>query len=257
MGPERAGCNNRGVTQDPEEQPTDPQSDRPNLEKPSAGPSDSIQVPPDLSGMPTLAELDAMDMAELAAGRKSKDKDHANFDEPTPPPASLHHAWLLWIGAAVAALVSVVYGFANLGAISDLLNERLQLGVAQDPNNAAPADRIDSLSGLFPPALLITTLVLLAIQYPLLVATSRRRSRGTRNLYVTLVVVMLLCIPMGMDLLFDYPAVPGALRVVGWIQFALLLLSALFTLRRSVDRWLPPSERMKPSHLIRPGNRLK
>jgi protein-S-isoprenylcysteine O-methyltransferase Ste14 len=97
---------------------------------------------------------------------------------------------------------------------------------------------------------------LLAIQSPLLVATSRRRSRGTRNVYVTMVVVMLLCIPMGIDLLFDYPSIPAALRVIGWVQFGLLLLSALFTLRRSVDRWLPPSERMKPSHLIRPGKRF-
>lgn len=242
------------MTQDPDDQPTEPQ--RPNLEKSSVEPSDSLVVPPDLAGMPTLAELDALDMAEIAAGRKSKDKDHANFDEPVPPPASLHHALLLWWGAVAAALVSVVYGFANLGTIGDLLNERLQVGVAQDPSNAAPADQIDSLSNLFPPALLITTVVLLAIQYPLLVATSRRRSRGTRNVYVTMVVVNLLCIPMGIDLLFDYPSVPVAIRVVGWVQFALLLLSALFALRRSVNRWLPPSERMKPSHLIRPGSRF-
>lgn len=242
------------VTQDPDEQP---QPESPNLEKSSFEQPDSVNVPPDLEGMPTLAELDAIDMAEIAAGRKSKDKDHANFDEPAPPPASLQHALILWLGAAAAALVSVVYGFANLGSIGDLLNERLQLGVTQDPNNAAPADKIDSLSNLFPPALLITTLILLAIQYPLLIATSRRRSRGTRNVYVTMVVVTLLCIPMGIDLLFDYPPVPVEIRVVGWIQFALLLLSALFTLRRGVNRWLPPSERMKPSHLIRPGNRFK
>lgn len=244
------------MTQDPDEQAREPQPERPNLEKSGDGSTDSVYVPPDLAGMPTLAELDALDMAEIAAGRKSKDKDHANFDEPVPPPASLHHALLCWFGAAAAALVSVVYGFANLGTIGDLLNERLQVGVAEDPNNAAPADQIDSLSNLFPPALLITTLVLLAIQYPLLVATSRRRSRGTRNVYVTMIVVTLLCIPMGIDLLFDYPSIPVAIRVVGWVQFALLLLSALFTLRRSVNRWLPPSERMKPSHLIRPGNRF-
>ncbi len=240
------------MTQNPDEQ----QPERPNLEKSSAGMPDAVYVPPDLAGMPTLAELDALDIAEIAAGRKSKDKDHANFDEPVPPPASLHHALVLWFGAAAAALVSVVYGFANLGAIGDLLNERLEVGIAQDPNNAAPADRIDALSNLFPPALLITTLVLLAIQYPLLVATSRRRSRGTRNVYVATIVVTLLCIPMGIDLLFDYPSIPASIRVVGWVQFGLLLLSALFTLRRSVNRWLPPLERMKPSHLIRPGNRF-
>lgn len=244
------------MTQDPDEQPK-PQSERPNLEKSSLEQPDSVDVPPDLEGMPTLAELDAMDMAEIADGRRSKDKDHANFDEPAPPPASLQHALLLWLGAAAAALVSVVYGFANLGSISDLLNERLQIDVTEDPNNAAPADQIDSLSNLFPSALLITTLILLAVQYPLLVATSRRRSRGTRNVYVTMVVVTLLCIPMGIDLLFNYPPIPVEIRVVGWVQFALLLLSALFMLRRAVNRWLPPSERMKPSQLIRPGNRFK
>jgi hypothetical protein len=70
-----------------------------------------------------------------------------------------------------------------------------------------------------------------------------------------MVVVMLLCIPLGIDLLFDYPSISGAFRVIGWLQFALLLLSALFTLRRSVNRWLPPSMRMRPTQIIRPGNR--
>jgi hypothetical protein len=196
-----------------------------------------------------------MDLAAINAGRQSKDKDHAVIDESAAPPAALYHAWLLWLGASAAAAVSVVYGFANIAAISDLLNERLQTGVVQDPNNAAPADRIDSLSNLFPPAMLVTTVVLLAVQYPLLLATSRRRSRGARNVYVTMVLVMALCIPLGIDLLFDYPSISGVFRVIGWLQFALLLLSALFTLRRSVNRWLPPSMRMRPTQIIRPGNR--
>jgi hypothetical protein len=243
------------VTQDPDEQPSDPNRDGPNLEKSRPEADGSVNVPPDLEGMPSLAELDAMDLAAIEAGRQSTDKDHAVIDEPTPPPAALYHAWLLWLGAAAAAAVSVVYGFANLGTISDLLNERLQTGVVQDPNNSAPADNIDSLSNFFPPAMLVATVVLLAVQYPLLVATSRRRSRGARNVYVTMVVVMLLCIPLGIDLLFDYPSISGAFRVIGWLQFALLLLSALFTLRRSVNRWLPPSMRMRPTQIIRPGNR--
>jgi hypothetical protein len=243
------------VTQDPDEQPSDPNRDGPNLEKSRPEAGGPVNVPPDLEGMPSLAELDALDLAAIEAGRQSKDKDHAVIDEPTPPPAALYHAWLLWLGAAAAAAVSIVYGFANLGSISDLLNERLQTGVVEDPNNAAPADNIDSLSSFFPPAMLVATVVLLAVQYPLLVATSRRRSRGARNVYVTMVVVMLLCIPLGIDLLFDYPSISGAIRVLGWLQFALLLLSALFTLRRSVNRWLPPSMRMRPTQIIRPGNR--
>lgn len=243
------------MTQDPEDQPREPKLDRPNLEKSEAGPDDSVIVPPDLAGMPSLAELDAADMARIAQGRTSKDKDHADLDEDAPPPASLHHAWLLWLGAAAAALIGVFYGFANLGSITDLLRDRLHEGVREDPSNAAPADQINSIAGFFPPAMLITTLVLLAVQYPLLVAVGRRRSRGARNIYVTMALVMLLCIPMGIDLLFDYSSVPAAIRIVGWLQFVLLLLSALFTLRRGVNQWLPSSQRMKPTQIFRPGSR--
>ncbi|WP_308280502.1 hypothetical protein [Williamsia sp. DF01-3] len=138
------------MTQDPDKQPMDPDRDGPDLEKSSSGPDGPVEVPSDLSGMPSLAELDAMDLAAIEAGRQSKDKDHAVLDEPTPPPAALYHAWLLWLGGAAAALVSVVYGFVNSGSISDLLNERLQADVARDPDAAAPADRIDSLANFFP-----------------------------------------------------------------------------------------------------------
>ncbi|HEY9316032.1 hypothetical protein [Williamsia sp.] len=243
------------VTQDPGDQTNEPKRDRPNLEKPEAGPDDSVIVPPDLEGMPSLAELDAADMATIEQGRTSKDKDHAYFDEDTPPPASLYYARLLWLGAAGAATMGVIYGFLNLGMITDLLKGRLQEGVRDDPTNAAPTDQIDSIAGFFPPAMLITTLLLLAVQYPLLVAIGRRRSRGARNIYVTMALVMLLCIPMGIDLLFDYSDVPGTIRFIGWLQFALLLLSALFTLRRGVNQWLPPSNRMKPTQIFRPGSR--
>jgi hypothetical protein len=231
------------VTQDPDKQPKDPDRDGPDLEKSSIGPDGPVEVPSDLSGMPSLAELDAMDLAAIEAGRQSKDKDHAMLDEEIPPPAALYHAWLLWLGGASAGLVSVVFGFMNSGSISNLVNDRLQVDVARDPDAGAPADRIDSLASFFPPAMLVATLVLLVVQYPLLVATSRRRSRSARNLYVTTVLVMLLCIPIGIDLLFDYPSISGVIKFVGWLQFALLLLSALFTLRRGVNRWLPPAMR--------------
>lgn len=250
-----AGATIDSVTQDPGDQPTEPERDRPNLEKSEVEPDDSVVVPPDLTGLPSLAELDAADMARIAQGRTSKDKDHADVDDDTPPPASLYHAWLLWLGAAGAALIGAIYGFANLGSITDLLKGRLQEGVRDDPSNAAPADQIDSIAGFFPPAMLITTLVLLAIQYPLLVAVGRRRSRGARNIYVTMALVMLLCIPMGIDLLFDYSSVPAAIRIIGWLQFTLLLFSALFTLRRGVNQWLPSSQRMKPTQIFRPGSR--
>lgn len=231
------------MTQDPDKQPMDPDRDGPDLEKSSIGPDGPVEVPSDLSGMPSLAELDAMDLAAIEAGRQSKDKDHAMLDEEAPPPAALYYAWLLWLGGAAAGLASVVFGFMNSGSISNLVNDRLQADVARDPDAAATADRIDSLAGFFPPAMLVATLVLLVVQYPLLVATSRRRSRSARNLYVTTVLVMLLCIPIGIDLLFDYPSISGVIKFVGWLQFALLLLSALFTLRRGVNRWLPPPMR--------------
>lgn len=243
------------VTQDPGDPSSDPKRDRPNLEKAASGPDESVIVPPDLEGMPSLADLDAADMAAIEQGRTSKDKDHADFGEDTPPPDSLYHAWLLWLGAASAALIGVIYGFVNLGTITDLLKDRLLEDVRDDPANSAPVDQINSLSGFFPPAMLITTLVLLAVQYPLLVAIGRRRNRGARNIFVTMALVMLLCIPMGIDLLFDYPEVPAAIRILGWVQFALLLLSALFTLRRGVNQWLPPSARMKPTAIFRPGSR--
>lgn len=208
--------------------------------------------------IPTQAELDAEDLAEIA--RTSADRDVAALypsrpDDPGVPPAALTlHARILWFGAAVAALVIVVYGFLNLGLISDALRQRLVEGVATDPKNASPVDQIDSIAGFFPPFMLVMIVVLLAIEYPLLAGTVTYHSRNARNFFVSAVVVNLLCIPIGIDLLLRYPTVPSELIIVAWIQFALLLLAALCSLRRAVNTWLPDSTRMKPSKMFRPGS---
>jgi hypothetical protein len=195
--------------------------------------------------VPSMAELDAMDMAEIAAGRTSADK-HLRDEDPGPPPASLRHALTVWYAQAALGLVSVVYGFAALGTIEDGLRASLTDGVVRDPDNAAPAGQISSLSSTVPPILLVGILVALAVQYPLLVAIARHHSRNCRNFYVTVVVVTLLAIPVGVDLLFDYPEVPTVMTVIAWVQFGLLVLSALFTFRRDVNLWLPAPMRLRP-----------
>lgn len=208
-----------------------------------------------IEGYPSLAELDAIDMAEMA--RKSRDHDLDPAGDPGPPPNALRQALGLWWVAALAALISVVYGFVRLSAVTDALRNRLEQGVASDPNNAAPVDRIDSLSHWFPPLMLVATVVLMAISYSLLVAIGKHHSRNCRNFYAAVVVVILLCIPVGIDLLFGYPQMSVLIRVVGWVQFGALLASMLCTFRRGVNRWLPESERIRVKQVLRPGDRLR
>ena len=172
--------------------------------------------------------------------------------DPGPAPRALTvHARVAFWGAAAAGLVAVVYGFVNVGTIRGLLRDRLREGLATDPRNAAPADRIDPMANFFPPFMLIMIVVFLAIEYALLVAAATHHSRNCRNFYLAAVVVNLLCIPIGIDLLFRYPEVWSALPVIGWIQFALLAISALCTMQKSVNRWLPQSTRMRPMRMVK------
>ncbi|MGV9793320.1 hypothetical protein [Gordonia sp. NPDC003422] len=209
----------------------------------------------DVDRTPTQAELDAEDLAALA--RSSKDRDQANLyptrqsDPGVAPRALLVHARVAWWGAAACGVVAVVYGFLNLGLITDLLRQRLLDGVASDPNNAAPEERVDSLAGFFPPFMLLMILVLLAIEYPLLVAAANHHSRNCRNFFLAAVIVNMLCIPIGSDLLFRYDEISSTMVVVSWLQFALLGLAGVISLRRVVDRWLPESSRMRPSKMLR------
>ncbi|WAC57389.1 hypothetical protein [Gordonia sp. SL306] len=211
--------------------------------------------PDDPDRIPSQAELDAEDLAEIE--RSSKDRDQANLypprtDDPGPAPAALSlHARVAFWGAAAAGLVSVVYGFVNLGLISDALRQRLLDGVIDDPRNASPQGQVDSLAGFFPPFMLIMIVVFLAVEYALLVAAAHHNSRNCRNFFLAAVVVNLLCIPIGIDLLFQYPEVWSAMVVISWIQFALLIVAAMFTVRRSVNQWLPESTRMRPTRMMR------
>ncbi|MDL9937571.1 hypothetical protein QSJ18_12515 [Gordonia sp. ABSL1-1] len=205
--------------------------------------------------IPTQAELDAEDLAEMA--RTSRDRDLSalypgRLDDPGAPPRPLVvHARVAWWGAAICGAILVVYGFLNLSMITDLLRQRLLDGLADDPRNSAPEDRVDSLAGFFPPFMLVMIVVLLAIQYPLLVAIANHHSRSCRSFFVATIIVNLLCVPIGVDLLFRYDEVWSAMVVISWIEFALLLLAGLLTMRRVVDRWLPPSTRMQPSKMFR------
>ncbi len=122
-----------------------------------------------------------------------------------------------------------------------------------DPaNSAPPEDQIDTLAGFFPPFMLVMIVVVLVIEYLLLVAAATHHSRHCRNFFLAAVVVHLLCIPpVGVDLLFRYPDITSTMVVLSYVQFALLVIAALFTLRRSVNTWLPESTRMKPTRMLR------
>ncbi|MFW0786537.1 hypothetical protein AAFP35_18735 [Gordonia sp. CPCC 206044] len=211
--------------------------------------------PDDPDRIPTQAELDAEDLAEIERSSRERDESvlyPSRLEDPGAPPRSLTlHARVAWWGAAIAGLVSVIYGFVNLGSITDLLRARLMEGVVNDPNNASPEDRVDSLAGFFPPFMLIMIVVFLAVEYALLVAAANHHSRNCRNFFLAAVVVNLLCIPIGIDLLFAYPEVSSSMTVIAWIQFALLILAGLFSLRRNVNQWLPPSTRMRPTRMLR------
>ncbi len=217
------------------------------------GPGDPHDRDPER--IPTQAELDAEDLAELE--RSSRDRDQAALYPPRPadpgsPPAALAlHARVVWWGAAVIGLVLAVYGFFNLSTITDDLRQRLLEGVVTDPANSAPEDQVETLAGFFPPFMLVMIVVVLVIEYLLLVAAVTHHSRHCRNFFLAAVVVHLLCIPVGVDLLFRYPDISSTMVVLSWVQFVLLVIAALLTARRSVNIWLPESTRMKPTRMLR------
>ncbi|GAB83726.1 hypothetical protein RVF83_07895 [Gordonia rubripertincta] len=205
--------------------------------------------------IPTQAELDAEDLAELE--RSSRDHDQSALYPPRPadpgrPPVALAlHARVVWWGAAVIGLILAVYGFFSLGTITDDLRQRLLEGVVTDPANSAPEDQVETLAGFFPPFMLVMIVVVLVIEYLLLMAAVTHHSRHCRNFFLAAVVVHLLCIPVGVDLLFRYPDISSTMVVLSWVQFALLVIAALLTVRRSVNTWLPESTRMRPTRMMR------
>lgn len=207
--------------------------------------------------VPTQSELDAQDLAELE--HRSADRDQANLFptrpvDPGPPPrALLVDARVTFWGACACAVAIISYGIANLSTISYLLRQRLLEGstAATDPRDRLSTDRIDHFANWLPIPMLIAIVVLLVIEYLFLIAIANHHSRHCRSFFLTIVVVNLLCVPIGLDLLFRYQELWSGVVVLGWLQFGLLLLSALMTLRRSVGTWLPASTRIRPSLMMR------
>lgn len=211
--------------------------------------------PDDPDRMPSQAELDAEDLAELQ--RTSADRDRANLyparpKDPGPPPAALVlYARVAWWGAAVAGLVCIVYGMINLGAIQSLLLNRLLVDSVTTPKGQPTTAQMDTFASVLPVVGLVITALFLIGEYVFLVAAASRHSRNCRNFFLTLVVLNLLCIPVGLDLFFGYPTLWTGAVVLGWVQFALLVVAVVMTLRRGVDRWLPASTRMRPTKMLR------
>ncbi|WP_132992421.1 hypothetical protein [Gordonia zhaorongruii] len=204
--------------------------------------------------IPTQAELDAEDLAEIA--RKSKDAELRNryparpVDPGEPPRALVRDARIAWALAAVAGLVWIVYGFTHLSQITDLLSDRLRPGLENVPD-VDPVEKAGSMAEFWPLAFLIGLPIAVALSWPLLVWIERGHSRNVRNVYLSVTVVLLLFVPVAADLLLNYPEMSGWVRAFAWVQFGLLILSALMTMRRSVSDWLPPSTRVRPIRVAR------
>ena len=204
--------------------------------------------------IPTQAELDAQDMAEIA--RRSKDAEQRDRypgrpTDPGPPPTALaRDARVAWLLSAAAGLIWVVYGFTNLSATTSRLAGRLQPGL-EDVPDVDPAAKAESLAHFWPLAFLIGIPVVVALSWLMLVGIERAHSRNLRSVYLSTVVVVLLFVPVCADLLFNYPDSPRWVWAMAWVQFALLIVSALMTLRRSVGQWLPQSMRVRPMRVAR------
>ncbi len=209
------------------------------------GPSD----PADPERVPTQAELDAEDLAEIA--RTSKDREHSNRyptrpGDPGPAPTVLtRDARVLWWVAAAACAAWVLYGLINLSWLEGLMAQRLLPGLYGVPG-VDPEAKAASLASFWTPALLIAMPVFTAVGYPLLVGIARGHSRNLRSIYLSVVTVTVLFTVVGADLLFNYAEVGPAWRILAWIECGALVLSGLVTMRRSVNEWLPKSMTIKP-----------
>ncbi|MFT4126689.1 MAG: hypothetical protein QM662_10715 [Gordonia sp. (in: high G+C Gram-positive bacteria)] len=204
--------------------------------------------------IPTQAELDAEDLAELA--RRSQDRDEALLyprpeADPGEPPAELvRQARAVWLGAALAGLICLLYGIVEFGSIGDALADRLRSDAAAAPAGQPSADSIDTYAVVLPVIALVISAVLLIGEGIFLRATWIHHSRNCRNFFLTIVVVHVLCIPVGLDLFYDYPGLWHGAVIVGWGQLGLLVLAGLMSLRRAVDDWLPTSTRLRPTRML-------
>ncbi|MEP9416188.1 hypothetical protein ABLE92_17905 [Gordonia sp. VNQ95] len=213
-------------------------------------------TPDDADRTPTQAELDAEDLAELRK-RNSADRDRANLypkrpGAPGPAPAALVlHARVAWWAAAVCGLICIVYGAVNLGATRDALRHRMLVDAVTTPKGQPTGDQITTFADVLPVAGLVIAALFLVGEYAFLVAAVSHHSRNCRNFFLAIVALHLMCIPIGLDLFFRYPELWSGSVVLGWLQFALLVIAAVMTLRRGVNRWLPESTRMRPTRMLR------
>ncbi|MFT3898852.1 MAG: hypothetical protein QM728_01215 [Gordonia sp. (in: high G+C Gram-positive bacteria)] len=217
----------------------------------------------DPDAIPSQAELDELDLEELASTSAESDLAYPIRDQPIgpPPPALARDTWAFWWISAAAGIASAVYLLVNVVSVSDSLQRRLMDDIKKAIDEAArtnqkpltmPADEYHGLAHFLPPAMVVTILVLLAVQFLLLRAVTAHHSRNARNIFLAMVLLNLVCIPTGMDLLRFADNAP-AMFAVGWVQFGALLLSALCILRPSVGQWLPVNPRVGMGKLMRPG----
>ena len=214
---------------------------------------DDRDEPERADAVPTQAELDAQDLAELA--RTSKDADfHDRYPrrpaDPGPAPRPLSRAAGLWWLGAVAVIGYVVYGLIDRNTIRDGLAARLEPGMVEI-DDADAAGRAADMAGFWPPALLIGMPVLMALTYPLLAGIANHHSRNLRSIYGAVTLVVLIFTPVVADLVLSYEQIPLIVRALPWVQFGALVLSLLMVFRRSVNQWLPSSTRVKPTRLLR------
>ncbi|MBM7368368.1 hypothetical protein [Gordonia hydrophobica] len=208
-------------------------------------PSDDADRP----RIPTQAELDAEDMAEIA--RRSKDNDHTNryparpVDPGAAPTALTRDARIVWYLGAAACLAWMIYGLTNLSWLEQLMAQRLLPGLESVPD-VDPNTESASMAGFWTPGLLIGIPVFTALGYPLLVGIAKTHSRNMRSIYLALIVVTVLFTVVGADLLFGYDEVSVVVRVLAWVHCGALVLSGLLTLRKQVNEWLPQSMAAKP-----------
>lgn len=204
--------------------------------------------------IPTQAELDAEDLAEIA--RTSQDAELAaryprREADPGPAPRALtHYAVFCWYVSAAAALTCIVYGFVRLGAEMQWLRDRLEPQMV-DAKQIDPGAQAESMAHFWPPALLIGWLIAMALTYPLLVSIAKHHSRNVRSIYAALAVVVVLFVPLISDLLFNYPQAHGVIRVLAWVSVGALILSVLMTFSGGAGQWLPASMRIKPTRVWR------
>lgn len=210
--------------------------------------------PDDSDRIPTQAELDAEDLAEIARSSQDRaltERYPQRQAEPGPAPTAItRDALYVWYLSAASALACIVYGFVTLGGITSRLADRLESQMGEvariDPEATA-----DSIAGFWPPALLIGWVIAMAITYPLLTGIAKHHSRNLRSVYAAACVVVALFVPLIADLLFAYPEVPTAFQVLAWVSAGALLLSVLVTFRGAVGRWLPETTRIRPSRVWR------